>query len=232
LRDFNLDARVGKPRVAYRETIRSAVEAEGRLVRQTGGHGQFAVVKLRVEPFKSVAEEGEEETVTFVDGIKQGAIERRFIPAVEEGVREAAQSGIITGYPLIDIKVTLLDGKDHPVDSSEMAFEAAGSIALRHAVEFAGVKLLEPLMKVEVVTPNEFFGEVTGDLMSRRATVTQTDMRNNLRVIDAQAPLGEMFGYSTTLRGLTQGRASYTMEPLEYAPVPDSVAAKLAEGLE
>lgn len=227
LRDFNLDVRVGRPRVAYRETIKSAAQAEGKFVRQTGGHGAFAVCKLVVEPFKS---EDEDVTVTFVDEIRQGAIERNYIPAVEAGVRAAAQSGIVSGYPLIDIKVSLVDGKDHPVDSSEMAFEAAGSIALKAAVEHAGVTLLEPLMKVEVVTPNEFFGDVTGDLMSRRATITQTDMKNNLRVIHAEVPLGEMFGYSTVIRGLTQGRASYSMEPHVYAPVPASVAEAITEG--
>ena len=228
LRDFRLNARVGRPRVAYRETIRRLVEAEHRFVRQTGGRGQFAVVKLVVEPFQN--EEEIDATVTFVNGIKQGVIPRQYIPSVERGVREAALSGIVSGYPLIDIKVTLIDGKDHPVDSSELAFEAAGSLALRDAVERAGVTMLEPLMKVEVLTPNEFFGDVTGDLMSRRATITHTDMRGNLRVIQAQAPLAEMFGYATVIRGLSQGRASYTMEPDIYAPVPEHVAAKLQEG--
>lgn len=229
LRDFRLDARVGRPRVAYRETIRRQVEAEHRFVRQTGGRGQFAVVKLVVEPFQN--EEEPDETVTFVNAIKQGVIPRQYIPSVERGVRDAASSGIVSGYPLIDIKVTLIDGKDHPVDSSELAFEAAGSMALRDAVEKVGVTMLEPLMKVEVLTPNEFFGDVTGDLMSRRATVTSTDMRGNLRVIHAQAPLAEMFGYATVIRGLSQGRASYTMEPDIYAPVPEQVASKLREGL-
>ncbi len=227
LRDFRLNARVGRPRVAYRETIKRQVEVEHRFVRQTGGRGQFAVVKLVVEPYKS--EEDEDTTLTFVNAIKQGVIPRQYIPSVERGVREAAQSGIVSGYPLIDIKVSLVDGKDHPVDSSELAFEAAGSLALRDAVEKVGVTMLEPLMKVEVLTPNEFFGDVTGDLMSRRATVTQTDIRGGMRVIHAQAPLSEMFGYATVIRGLTQGRASYTMEPDVYAPVPEHVAAKLQE---
>jgi elongation factor G len=227
-RDFNVEARIGTPRVAYRETIRSAVEAEGRLIRQTGGHGQFAVVFLRVEPYKS---QDEETTLTFVDDIKGGTIDSKYVDSVEEGVREAALAGIVSGYPLIDVKVTLLDGKEHPVDSSELAFEAAGAIALRLAVEKAGIVLLEPLMKVEVVSPNEFVGEITGDLMSRRATVTASDLRGQLRVIDALAPLAEMFGYATALRGLTQGRASYTMEPHLYAPVPQSVAEKLSSGL-
>ncbi|HOI55380.1 MAG TPA: elongation factor G [Phycisphaerae bacterium] len=230
LRDFNVDARVGAPRVAYRETIRSAVEKEGRFIRQTGGHGQYGIVKLRVEPFKN-PDEDNDDPITFVNEIKQGAIDGKFVPAVEQGVREAAQSGVVSGYPLIDIKVTLVDGKQHSTDSSELAFEAAGSIALRAAVEQAGVILLEPLMKVEIVTPNEFFGDITADLMSRRATITNSDVRNELRIIDAQVPLGEMFGYSTVLRGATQGRASYTMEPDVYAPVPQKVAEKLADGL-
>ena len=228
LREFNVDARFGKPRVAYRETIKSAVEAEGRFIRQTGGRGQFAVVRLRVEPFKSP---DDSVTVTFENALRGGAIDARYVPAVEEGVREAALAGIVSGYPLIDVKVTLLDGQDHPVDSSEMAFEAAGALALRRAVEKAGVVLLEPLMKLEIVTPNAFFGEVTADLLSRRATVKASDLRGSMRIIQAQAPLAEMFGYATALRGLTQGRASYTMEPDVYAPVPESLAERLSEGL-
>jgi len=228
LREFHVDARVGAPRVAYRETIRRATETEARFIRQTGGHGQFAVVKIRVEPFKS---EDEDVALTFVSMMKGERIDSAYIPAVEEGVRECAQSGVVSGFPLIDVKVTLLDGKDHPVDSSEMAFEAAGAIALRQAVEATGIVLLEPVMKVEVATPNEFFGEITGDLMARRGSVTHSDLRGAVRVIHALVPLAEMFGYSTVLRGLTQGRASYTMEPDVYAPVPMGVAEKVSGGL-
>ena len=228
LRDYAVDARIGTPRVAYRETIRSTVETEARFIRQTGGRGQFAVVKLRLESFKS---DDEDVTVTFVDAVKGDRLDRRYVASVEEGVREAAQSGIVSGFPLINIKVTLLDGKDHPEDSSDMAFEAAGAIGVRQAVEEVGITLLEPLMKVEISTPQEFFGEVTGDLMSRRGTVTHSDVRNQLRIIHAQVPLAEMFGYATIIRGLTQGRASYTMEPDVYMPVPDSVAAKVSGGL-
>ncbi|MBN2583407.1 MAG: elongation factor G [Planctomycetes bacterium] len=227
LRDFNVDARVGTPRVAYRETIKSTVEKGGRFIRQTGGHGQYAVVRLKVEPFKNP---DDDDPITFVNAIKQGAIDGKYVGSVEEGVREAAQSGVVSGYPLIDIKVTLLDGQDHPEDSSDIAFEAAGAIALRAAVEQAGIVLLEPLMKVEIVTPNEFFGDITADLMSRRATITNSDVRNELRIIDAQVPLAEMFGYATVVRGATQGRASYSMEPDVYAPVPQKVAEKLSEG--
>jgi elongation factor G len=228
LRDYAVDARIGTPRVAYRETIRSAVDTEARFIRQTGGHGQFAVVKLRIESFKS---DDEDVTLTFVDAIKGDRLDRRYIASVEEGVREAAQSGVVSGFPLIDVKVTLTDGKDHPEDSSDMAFEAAGAIGVRQAVEEAGITLLEPLMKVEISSPQEFFGEVTGDLMSRRGSVTHSDVRNQLRIIHAQVPLAEMFGYATILRGLTQGRASYTMEPDVYMPVPESVAAKVSGGL-
>ncbi|NIA21436.1 MAG: elongation factor G, partial [Anaerolineaceae bacterium] len=228
LRDFNLDARVGTPRVAYRETIKSSVEKEGRFVRQTGGHGQYAVIRLRVEPFKC---EDEDDHLTFVNKIKQGAISAKYVESVEQGIREAALSGVVSGFPLIDFKATLLDGKEHPEDSSEVAFEAAASIALREAVAAAGIVLLEPLMKVEIVAPNQFFGDISGDLMSRRATITHSDVRDDLRIIDARVPLAEMFGYATILRGLTQGRASYTMEPDVYAPVPAKVAAKVAGGL-
>ena len=227
LRDFAVDARFGKPRVAYRETIKSAVETEARFIRQTGGHGQYAVIKLRVEPFKS---EDEDEPLTFVSEIRGGAIDAQYIPSVEEGVREAAQSGVVSGFPLIDVKVTLLDGKQHETDSSGLAFEVAGSIGLKQAVEYAGIVLLEPLMKVEIATPADFFGEISGDLMSRRGAITHSELRGNLRIIHAQVPLGEMFGYSTILRGLTQGRASYTMEPDVYAPVSEHLAEKIASG--
>jgi len=228
LREYNVDARVGRPRVAYRETIKTTIETEARFVRQTGGRGQFAVVKIRVEPFKS---EDEDVTVTFVNALKGERIDSRYVPSIEEGVRECAQSGVVSGFPLIDVRVTLLDGKDHPVDSSEVAFEAAGAIALRQAVEAAGVVLLEPVMKVEIITPNNYFGEVTGDLMGRRGAVTHSDLRGAMRVIDGQVPLAEMFGYSTVLRGLTQGRAAYTMEPDVYSPVSESIAAKISGGL-
>jgi len=224
LRDFNLDARVGRPRVAYRETIKSAVVKEARFIRQTGGRGQYAVVRLRIEPFKC---DEEDDHLRFVNEIKQGAIDGKYVSSVEEGIRQAAQSGVVSGFPLIDLKATLVDGKDHPEDSSEVAFEAAGAIALREAVEAAGIVLLEPLMKVEIVTPNQFFGDVSSDLMSRRATITHWDVREELRIIDLRAPLAEMFGYATILRGLTQGRASYTMEPDIYAPMPEKLAAKV-----
>ncbi|MBE3123342.1 MAG: elongation factor G, partial [Planctomycetes bacterium] len=227
LRDFKLDAKVGRPRVAYRETIRSKAEAEGRFVRQTGGHGQFGVVNLIVEPRPST--DLEEEPVTFITKIKGGVIPEEFLPSVERGVREAAAAGIATGYPLIDIKVTLVDGKFHDVDSSEIAFEAAGSIGLQQAVEAAGVRLLEPIMRVQVVAPNEYFGDITADLLSRRSEIHDTELRGTTRVITAMAPLAAMFGYATSVRSLTQGRATYSMEPSHYAVVPDEIAKALLE---
>jgi elongation factor G len=222
LRDFKVDANVGRPRVAYRETIREAVEAEGQFIRQTGGRGQYGRVGRRVEPKPQGDLEGE--PVTFSSAIKGGAIPQEFIPSVERGVREAAAAGIETGFPLIDIAVTLLDGRYHEVDSSEIAFEAAGSIALQNAVQKAGVRLLEPLMRLQVVAPNEHFGDITADLMARRGEILETHLRGNTRVISATVPLAEMFGYATAIRSLTQGRATYSMEPERYAPVPDAVA--------
>jgi elongation factor G len=227
LRDYKLDAKVGRPRVAYRETIRAAAQAEGRFVRQTGGHGQYGVVEIRVEP--RPAADLEEEPVTFVTKIKGGAIPEEFIPSVERGVRDAAAAGIATGYPLIDVKVTLTDGKYHDVDSSEVAFEAAGSLALQQAVEQAGVRLLEPIMRLQVVAPNEYFGDITADLMSRRAEIRETELKGTTRVITATVPLATMFGYATTVRSLTQGRATYSMEPSHYAVVPDDVAKTLLD---
>jgi elongation factor G len=227
LRDFKLDAKVGRPRVAYRETIRGKAEAEGRFIRQTGGHGQYGVVEIRVEPRPS--RDLEEEAVTFISRVKGGAVPEEFIPSVERGVRDAASAGIATGYPLIDIKVTLLDGKAHDIDSSEVAFEAAGSLALQAAVEKAGVHLLEPIMRLQVVAPNEHFGDITADLMSRRAEISATELKGTTRVITAIVPLASMFGYATTIRSLTQGRATYSMEPSHYAVVPDDVAKTLLD---
>jgi elongation factor G len=227
LRDFKLDVTVGRPRVAYRETIRGTAEATGRFIRQTGGHGQFGVVEIRVEP--RPGGDLEVDPVTFEVKIKGGAIPQEYLPSVERGIREAASSGIATGYPLIDIKVTVLDGKYHEVDSSEIAFEAAGSLALQQAVEKAGIQILEPIMRLQVVAPNEYFGDLVADLMSRRAEINDTELRGTTRVITAKVPLATMFGYATTVRSLTQGRASYSMEPSHYAPVPDSVAKTLVE---
>jgi len=224
-RDFNLQVKVGRPRVSYRETIREAVEAEGRFIRQTGGRGQFGVVTIRAEPRPSG--DLEADPLDFSWQVTGGAIPDEFRGAVEQGIRDAASSGIMTGYPLIDLAVTVLDGKYHEVDSSEVAYEAAASLALQRAVERAGIRLLEPIMRLQVVAPNEYFGDVSADLMARRAEIQKTSLRGTSRVITAMVPLAEMFGYATTVRSLTQGRATYSMEPSHYAVVPDQVAKEV-----
>jgi len=221
LREFKVDANIGKPQVAYRETIRRASEAEGRFVRQTGGHGQFGVVELRIEPLaKGTGFE-------FEDGTKGGVIPRNFIPSIEAGVKEAMENGVLAGYPMVDIKATLLDGKYHEVDSSEIAFKIAGSMAFKEACEKARPVLLEPVMDVEVVTPQEFMGDVIGDLSSRRGKIQEMENRAGAQVIAARAPLATMFGYATKLRSITQGRANYTMQFAVYEPVPQAIFEEL-----
>jgi elongation factor G len=221
LREFKVDANVGKPQVAYRETIRRAAEAEGRFVRQTGGHGQFGVVDLRIEPLAKGS------GFEFVDETKGGSVPRNFIPSIEVGVKEAMETGVLAGYPMVDLKASLLDGKYHEVDSSEVAFKIAGSIAFKQACEKAGPILLEPVMDVEVVTPQDFMGEVIGDLNSRRGKVTEMENRAGAQVIEARVPLANMFGYATRLRSITQGRANYTMQFALYEPVPQQVHEEL-----
>jgi elongation factor G len=223
-RDFGVPVKPGKPRVAYREAVTRTAEAEGRFIRQAGGKGQFAVVKLRVEPWTPGPGQ---ENVLLVNAIRSGAIKQHYIPAVEAGVRGAARTGHLGSYPIINIKVTLLDAEEHPVDSSEIAFESAGSLAFQRAVEAAGPVLLEPIMKVEVVTPEEYFGAINGDLMARRAVITNTSMRGHNHVIDAEVPLSTMFGYATQVRSLSQGRASYSMEPLRYEAMPPNLAQQV-----
>ncbi len=223
-RDFNVPVRVGRPRVAYREAISGVGEAEGRLIRQTGGRGQYAVVKLRVEPFEPAPGE---ESLRLENQLPPNAIRHVFVPAIEQGVRDAARSGALGGYPLINVKVTFLDGEEHPEDSSELAFESAASIAFQRAVEQAGPILLEPIMKLEVVTPEEYYGSINGDLMARRATITATTVRGNNHVITAEVPLSTMFGYATQVRSLSQGRASYSMAPCRYERMPDDLARKV-----
>ena len=221
LREFKVDANVGKPQVAYRETIRRMVEAEGRFVRQSGGHGQFGVVELRIEPLaKGMGFE-------FADETKGGAIPRNFIPAVEEGVREAMESGVLAGYPMVDLRAILLDGKYHEVDSSELAFKIAGSMAFKEAADKALPVLLEPVMEVEVVTPQDFMGDVIGDLNSRRGKILEMESRAGAQVIEARVPLANMFGYATRLRSITQGRATYTMQFAVYEPVPPQIHEEL-----
>jgi elongation factor G len=221
LREFKVDANVGKPQVAYRETIRKVSEAEGRFVRQTGGHGQFGVVELRIEPMEKGA------GFEFVDGTKGDAIPRNFIKPIENGIKEAMDNGVLAGYPMVDLRATLLDGKSHDVDSSELAFKIAGSIAFKEACEKAEAVLLEPVMDVEVVTPQDFMGEVIGDLNSRRGKILDMENRAGAQVIEARVPLATMFGYATRLRSITQGRANYTMQFGAYEQVPQNIFQEL-----
>ncbi len=224
-RDFNLKVHVGRPRVSYRETIKKAVKrVEGTCIRQTGGAGLYAKVTIDLQP--ETQPKGAP-VLHFVNKLKGGVIPHEFIPAIEAGLREEAKSGGRTGYPLVDLKVTLVDGAYHDVDSSDLAYRFAASDALRKAAEEAGPVLLEPIMRLEIVTPEDYLGNITADLSSRRALIDRTSTRGKLMVIDARAPLEKMFGYSTAVRSLSQGRASYTMEPLEYAPAPESMLQAL-----
>jgi elongation factor G len=218
LREFNVGANVGKPQVAYKETVRKAVEQQGRFIRQTGGRGQYGDVWIKLEPQQPGA------GFEFVDAVKGGAIPREYIPAVEKGIREATDNGALAGYPVVDVKVTLFDGSYHDVDSSEIAFKIAGSMAFKEASRKAGPVLLEPIMSVEVVVPEDFMGDVIGDINSRRGKVLGMDARPAAHAIDARVPLAQMFGYATDLRSMTQGRATYTMQFSHYEPVPAAVA--------
>jgi len=218
MREYNVEANVGRPEVAYKETIVQPAKAEGRFVRQTGGRGQFGVVHLEVEP------QPRGTGFKFENKIIGGAIPREFIPAVEQGVREALETGVLASYPVIDVKVALVDGQYHPVDSSEIAFKMAGSLGVQEGLKRGKPILLEPYMKVEVATPDEFFGDVLGDISSRRGQVTNVDQRGHLRVISSIIPLAETFGYATDLRSISQGRATYTMEFDHYEEVPVSIA--------
>ncbi len=221
LREFKVEANVGKPQVAYRETIRRKAEARGRFVRQTGGRGQYGDVELEIEP----TEPGK--GFVFENRIVGGAIPREFIPAVEKGVREAMESGVLAGYPMVDVQVSLLDGSYHEVDSSEMAFKIAGSMAFKDAVRKAKPVLLEPIMQVEVVTPEEYMGAVHGDLAARRGRIVSMEARGSSQVIRATVPLSSMFGYATDLRSLTQGRATYTMQFARYEEIPAALAEEI-----
>lgn len=218
LREFNVGANVGKPQVAYKETVRKPVEQQGKFIRQTGGRGQYGDVWIKLEPQQPGA------GFEFVDAIKGGSIPREYIPAVEKGVKEATENGALAGYPMVDVKVTLFDGSYHDVDSSEIAFKIAGSMAFKEAARKASPVLLEPIMSVEVVVPEDFMGDVIGDLNSRRGKVLGLDTRPAAQAIDARVPLAQMFGYATDLRSMTQGRATYTMQFSHYEPVPANVA--------
>jgi elongation factor G len=222
LREFKVDATVGTPQVAYRESIRKGIEkVQYKHVKQTGGKGQYADVVINLEPT------GPGGGYEFVDQIKGGAVPREFIPSVDAGIEEALDQGILAGYPLVDVRAILVDGSSHDVDSSEMAFKIAGSMALQEAARKAGVKLLEPVMDVEVTTPEEYMGDVIGDLNSRRGKVEGMSQRGNSQVIKAQVPMSEMFGYATDLRSKTQGRATYSMHFNSYQDVPDSIADEI-----
>ncbi len=221
LREFRVEANVGKPQVAYKETIRQAVEAEGMFKRQTGGHGQYGHCKIRLEP----QEPGK--GYEFVDETVGGSIPKEFIQPVNKGIQEAAKNGILAGYEVVDFKVTVYDGSYHEVDSSEMAFKIAGSMALKDGLQKAKSVLLEPIMKVEITTPDAYFGDLMGNVTSRRGIIQGTEDRNGVKVIDSHIPLAEMFGYATDLRSRTQGRGNYTMQFDHYAEVPKSVAEKI-----
>jgi elongation factor G len=221
MREFKVGANVGPPQVAYKETIRKKVRAEGRYIKQTGGSGDYGVVTVEVAP----NEPGK--GFEFVDATKGAPIPREFVPAVRQGCEEALQSGELAGYPVVDVRVSLIDGQAHDVDSSERSFKIAGSLAVREALAEAKPVLLEPIMKVEVVTPDDFVGPVQGDLNSRRGALTGIDVRSGASLVHAEVPLAAMFGYVNSLRSMTQGRATYTMQFSHYAEVPEAVTAKI-----
>ena len=221
LREFHVEANVGAPQVAYRETFRKAVDAEGMYKRQSGGKGQYGHCKVRFIPLDPGA--GYE----FEDVTVGGSIPKEYIPAIDKGIQEAAKNGYLAGYEMVDFKAQVYDGSYHEVDSSEMAFKIAGSLAFKDGMEKAGVVLLEPIMKVQIITPEDYFGDLMGNISGRRGTIVGTDDRNGAKVIDAEVPLSEMFGYATDLRSRTQGRGQFTMQPDHYAEVPKSVSEKI-----
>jgi len=222
-REFGVEANVGRPQVSYRETVRGTAEKiEGKFVRQTGGSGQYGVVYLNLEPAPG-------EGFEFINKIKGGSVPSEYIPAVKQGIQEALENGVKAGYPMVDLRVTLVDGKYHEVDSSEVAFKVAGSIAFKEAARRAKPVLLEPIFAVEIVTPEEFLGEVIGDLSRRRGRVEGQERRGNALAVTGRVPLSEMFGYATDLRSNTQGRANYTMQFEGYEEVPPNIAEKIIE---
>ncbi len=223
-REFNVEANMGKPQVAYRETIKKEVEQEAKFVRQSGGRGQYGHVYIKMAPLVSDEEEQEQENYKFINEIVGGAIPREFIPAVDKGCKEQMEAGVIAGYPLVNVQVTLYDGSFHDVDSSEVAFKVAGSMAFKDGALKANPVLLEPIMSLEVVTPEEYMGDVVGDLSRRRGVVHGMDDGPSGKIVSGEVPLAEMFGYATDLRSATQGRATFTMEPLDYAEVPPNIA--------
>ena len=224
LREFRVEANVGRPQVSYKETITKAATVDTRYARQTGGKGQFAHVKLMVEP--NEPGKGYE----FINQITGGAIPKEFIPCVDQGIQGAMQSGVLAGYEVVDVKVTLLDGSYHEVDSSEMAFKICGSMAFKEACQKAGPTLLEPIMKVVVTAPESYMGDVMGDINARRGQIAGTDIRNGAAIVTASVPLASMFGYATDLRSKTQGRATYSMEPSHFVELPKSLQEKIIHG--
>ena len=220
-REFKVNANTGKPQVAYRETITKPVKIEGKFIQQSGGRGQYGHVVLELIPNSKGA------GITFVNKIVGGAIPKEYIPSVEKGVNEAAKNGAIANYPITDVEVKLVDGSFHDVDSSDIAFHMAASIAFRDGVKKAKPVLLEPIMDIEVIVPEEYLGDVIGDLNSRRANIKSMEPKGAGKVIRGYVPLGEIFGYATAIRSLTQGRANYTMEPSFYREVPKNIAEKI-----
>ena len=223
LSEFRVGAKVGRPRVAYKETITKAVRAESRFIRQSGGHGQYGHVLLELEP----AEAGD--GLQFANRIRGTAIPRQYIPAIESGIKEAMETGVLAGYPVVDIKVSLYDGSYHEVDSSELAFKMAGSMALKDGVARAAPILLEPIMKLEVVAPEQFLGDIIGDLSAKRAHIESIETRGEISTVFARIPLAETFGYATSLRSNTQGRATYSMEFYRYQELPSELVAQIID---
>jgi elongation factor G len=221
-REFKVEANVGRPQVAYRETIQKEVKAEEKYVKQSGGRGQYGHVLIKLRP---ATEPGK--SYNFINSVVGGRIPREYIPAVDKGIKEALTRGVIAGYPIVDVEVELYDGSYHDVDSSELAFKVAGSIAFQKGAKMADPVLLEPIMKVEVTTPEEFFGDVMGNLSSKRGQIYETLNRGMAKVIHAYVPLSEMFGYATDLRSMSQGRASSSMEFERYEKVPSNIAEKI-----
>ena len=222
LREYKVEANVGAPQVAYKETIKKKVEQDTKYARQSGGKGQYGHVKIKLEPNPGKGYE-------FVNGVVGGAIPKEYIPAVDNGIQGAMKSGVLAGYPVVDVKVTLWDGSYHEVDSSEMAFSIAGSMAFKDAMKKCDPVIMEPIMKVNVIVPDEYMGNVIGDLNSRRGQITNQESQDGTARVTAMVPLSEMFGYATDLRSRTQGRGQYSMEPHSYVEIPKSITDKIVE---
>jgi elongation factor G len=223
-REFNVDANVGRPQVAYKETIMGEAEAEGKYIKQSGGRGQYGHVWIRVKPLERGT------GFVFLDEIRGGVIPKEFINPTEKGVKEALDKGVLAGYPMVDIEAALYDGSFHEVDSSEAAFKIAGSMAFQEAARRAKPVILEPIMKIQIIVPDNFMGEVTGNVNAKRGRIESINDRPGLKVIDCKIPLSELFGYATELRSMSQGRGSFTMEFDHYEPAPNNIAQLIIEG--